>query len=719
MKTKLLCAFVFALSAWIQLAAVAFAEGYEYKIDTNLDVAEGYATSIQMTISALNTGGGTVPSSLTLPAYGANISGLTASNGDGGNLPVEEADGVLTLRLNSLQAEADNWSAEIRYSSFVGVGLGNSYLFMIPSTDYEVTNVVEERVTINHDPELGSFVTRGPMPDASNNLGGSFTNTWESTTGALSESVGILFGDSAVAVIEYAETLSNDSLWWQTKSITLAPDTNQQRVFIDSVTPEPTNVRLDVDGNVILDYRLGPRSSVNIEASLRASISSYTYTTNSTLLINDIDQTLIDRYTELNDVWADTSLSFDNVASTPVGVLVEQIYDAVSAEFTQPQVSTPYEASEFRSNKLIGELRANGVPARLVIGASFGDGRTIGTQPVSHAWVEAYLPDVGWITLDPSFEQNSDYFGVADVQRVALAHRSYDPTYPPENLASFAISFTNDEQPTPPVMIPEISATKYMILPGIAIRTTNISMPSGVIVDNAGVAIGSSEPQLLGSLAPTQNVSLRSLSTLAGAFTTESVQYGILNSGQLIDSEILAQSTMTINYIPMIALLVLIGLYFALKGRVLMWWEKRQDSKREAKKAAEPKLKKRKSKNQIADDPTGGEIENVDMLAALDIDDDDQAPKTPMREQAVTPSVSAPAHADRANALPEKDTQKKAQAPSTQTALSSKNVTVLQPKDTRAETKTDVTVRLDSKDAVELRRSRDSGANKKPKTLIQ
>ncbi|HEY7851591.1 MAG TPA: transglutaminase family protein, partial [Caulobacteraceae bacterium] len=46
--------------------------------------------------------------------------------------------------------------------------------------------------------------------------------------------------------------------------------------------------------------------------------------------------------------------------------------------------------------------RGWGVPARYVSGYLFTDAHDRSTSGATHAWVEAYLPSLGWIGLDPT-----------------------------------------------------------------------------------------------------------------------------------------------------------------------------------------------------------------------------------------------------------------------------------------------------------------------------
>ena len=72
-------------------------------------------------------------------------------------------------------------------------------------------------------------------------------------------------------------------------------------------------------------------------------------------------------------------------------------------------------------------LRAAGVPSRLVGGYFGGEYNELGgyyliTEDMAHVWVEAYVSDKGWITIDPT-EFSTDFRTVLEKKRLGFVHR--------------------------------------------------------------------------------------------------------------------------------------------------------------------------------------------------------------------------------------------------------------------------------------------------------
>ncbi|MGC9358958.1 MAG: transglutaminase domain-containing protein [Anaerolineae bacterium] len=90
-------------------------------------------------------------------------------------------------------------------------------------------------------------------------------------------------------------------------------------------------------------------------------------------------------------------------------------------------------------------LRAAGIPARYVVGAMLPSDLVHG---VSHAWLEVYYPDVGWIASDPQFTANwidaahvrHGFAGVGTSVVVTRVSHLEDLTYVYDQRTSYAVA---------------------------------------------------------------------------------------------------------------------------------------------------------------------------------------------------------------------------------------------------------------------------------------
>jgi transglutaminase-like putative cysteine protease len=112
---------------------------------------------------------------------------------------------------------------------------------------------------------------------------------------------------------------------------------------------------------------------------------------------------------------------------------------------------------------MVALLRVQGIPARKVLGVAIATGSIDALQPIlqpknqsswaynatnlpAHAWLEYYVPSIGWITCDPTWGAGGlYYFNYVDTCHLAIAVGDdfYDGIEPPlpERVAEFGIPY--------------------------------------------------------------------------------------------------------------------------------------------------------------------------------------------------------------------------------------------------------------------------------------
>jgi hypothetical protein len=584
----------------------------QYEVTTNYLLQEDGTADVELNLTGNNVTEDTTPPKVILPLVGINPTQIEAKYEDGTAIETEvgQEGKTVILQTNENNTDGKPWKLTLTYKTELAKRYGTTTIYDVPGQGYGDLEISKETVAIQSVPELSGGVPRGFEPEIKEISLGNEVMTWVSADGPLNESVGVLYGDKSLAKYTFATKLENTSWWWADKEVVLPPDTNQQSVVLSSIEPKPKELRLDQDGNIIATYSLRPRQSVDVKAQGEIFISNYSYALGGSSGLSNIPAELKDNYTQTNEVWNGDQVDSDVSADLPVSKMVEEIFSATVEKI--PGEAKGVDEAQKWSNALVGELRSAGIPARLILGQAYTDGLMSIDPPQAFAWVEAYVPATGWITLDPMTERSMQLFGSADVERVALVMRGSDPGYPPENLESFKLDWQADLGQEPSPSVPTIKSTSNMILPGISILSVQVAMGPGTIVDDAAIDVPSQGLIKLGSLAPLET-STTSLPAVGGAaFAQDKVTYGVLENDAI--SQVQAEAVTTINYIPMILIIVSITLLIVL----IVVFKKRS--------AKNSSSKSNKSKIRFADDDNGLSIDSFDF------DDDFDEPEAQAQE---------------------------------------------------------------------------------------
>jgi len=268
----------------------------------------------------------------------------------------------------------------------------------------------------------------------------SFTKNDISTSGIF-----LLFGESQYYKLNLLYHISNSNLFPIKTEIALPPSTNYQDVSIQSITPSPSDVYEDPDGNWLAIYSLNPQQQLTITVNGIAKISSqpssspltsaqmntyikgqtYWEATNSKIktlalqlktpenIYNYVVRTLSYNYNKVSDT--NTRLGAAKVIANPT--------DAVCLEFT---------------DLFVALARAAGIPAREMEGYAYTQNSKL--RPLSlvndvlHAWPEYYdTESQKWIMVDPTWGNTTkglDYFNSLDFDHISFVINGSSSTYP-------------------------------------------------------------------------------------------------------------------------------------------------------------------------------------------------------------------------------------------------------------------------------------------------
>lgn len=227
--------------------------------------------------------------------------------------------------------------------------------------------------------------------------------------------------------------------------IALPPDTSFQQMYYGEITPKPSSIDVDRDGNWIATYVLKARERIDVVAKGNVQIFSFPrrYYDENFLHLDD--------YLTAAEFWEVDNVQIKNLAEslkTP-----RNIYDYIVENLTydysrvRPNVER-FGALKALNNKdvaicmeftdlFVALTRAAGIPAREVNGFAYTENPEI--QPLSlvadvlHAWPEYWDAEKQiWIAVDPTWASTSgiNYFDKLDLRHFTFVVHGSDPRMP-------------------------------------------------------------------------------------------------------------------------------------------------------------------------------------------------------------------------------------------------------------------------------------------------
>lgn len=272
------------------------------------------------------------------------------------------------------------------------------------------------------------------------------TNSLYFTKDELGKSgISIGYGSSQIYNFRLLYHLQNTNLFPISTQIALPPTTNYQQIRLDSLSPKPSQVSIDADGNWLATYILSPSQTTTITAKGAAFVSLYPS-------VENLTKEQVSEYLRPLSFWQVNDSSIQKLAKqlqTP-----EKIYDYVvshlSYDFGRVGINqerlgavgilqNPTQAVCLEFTDLFVTLaRAAGIPAREVDG--YGYTQNALERPISkvadilHAWPEYYdLTKKEWIMVDPTWGNTTggvDYFHQLDTDHIAFALKGISSDYP-------------------------------------------------------------------------------------------------------------------------------------------------------------------------------------------------------------------------------------------------------------------------------------------------
>ncbi len=552
---------------------------FSYSISSRYDVRSDSSTAVEESYSVVNNTPNRFLQSIQLSAPVDDATDLTVEYEDGTAIPfttnkkVSSQSGYsydyveinITFPRNSV-GQNSRWGFVVSYSTAKLVETkGSAHTVSIPAVPQDASDKYSVELLVPES--FGSIHATGQAPTRLENQNGQQRYVFKDKE-SLKKTTLLVFGDSTIYEVNFNFPLDNKSNFTSTFTVALPPNTSGQKILLQKLDPQPKSTRLDSDGNILADYDVPAGSKIVVQTSVIGVISYIDYDLSKSGTLAEIPKDLVTKYTSPQQYWDSTNPEIVAKANeltkgkNTVAEQVRAINDYVVSTLTYNDEKIKYnlrqgglKALQEPSNAVcleysdltISLLRAAKIPARMPVGYGYS-GNLKKSSSVSdslHSWVQAYVPNIGWMNLDPTWNEKFNSFGSSDLDHMAfilwgekdnspapIMQNGQDTSYQYENTT---ISYKD----VPPIIAQDgkLEAKKWLILPFLAITKTDVQAPSGTAGDSystrsrQGSQIDTVE---LGSLAPRQKVSKLKLVLGATAFGGASIDFAQAGANSIV-----------------------------------------------------------------------------------------------------------------------------------------------------------------------------------------
>jgi transglutaminase-like putative cysteine protease len=579
------------------------ANEFYYSIDVQYSVPKSGPTNVLQTYNVTNNSSNKYLDSIKISAPSNNVQNLRVYYVGGGSIPFTTQ--VLTEETSGFKYEYTQINIDFPVAK---VGQGLRWGFVV---DYQTNSLVENKgranvvyipgisqenrdsysVSLKVPDTFGQVHGFGKLPKEVSRQGGIVTYKFEQND-LINNSLQLLFGNSTTYKVGFVFPLNNNSPTPRTFDVALPPNTESQSVFLQNIDPQPSSTRLDGDGNIIASFKLSPNQKLDVKADILADVKYLQYDLAKSGTSKDIPNNLVKTYTQPTRYWQSDNAEINAKAKeltegkSSVADQIKAInkYVIDTLEYNNEKIKYNIRQGALKayqdpanvvcleySDLSIALLRAAKIPARMPVGYGYsGDLKLSPSVSDSlHSWVEAYVPNVGWVNLDPTWGEKFNNLGISDIDHLAFAIWGASDSNPIAVSAGGQDANYQYEQATisyvtevpSPSKDSELSATKWVLFPFVSLIQYQAKGPSNSATFDLQLSLGEGRSSLnkeLGSTAPAQRIS--GLALLAGfGFADKS-------TSKLIEgkSTILASAPVQLNYLPMILVILVITIIIVL-----------------------------------------------------------------------------------------------------------------------------------------------------------
>lgn len=215
-------------------------------------------------------------------------------------------------------------------------------------------------------------------------------------------------------------------------------DETNQKVYFTEVTPTPSNITQDEEGNIIASFEVPSNQISTIVISGYIVVNQDAYSASKASIDMTWDSYKAEiakssylqkyltatKYWEISDPFIQQEASKLLAGKSSVMDIIKADYAYVGSKLTYDQNKANSENERIGAkaalqggasvcmeyaDSMIALLRTQGIPARAALG--YANLSETQQSQVRHQWVQAWIPNYGWLSIDPTLESSNMKIG--------------------------------------------------------------------------------------------------------------------------------------------------------------------------------------------------------------------------------------------------------------------------------------------------------------------
>ena len=486
----LILSFYLLITSFFLIKNNVYASSSPFSVHYNIlyNIAKDGTANVSYNINLTNLSANTYASSYTIDLTSTDITNLSVINDASCNsLPFTQNKGKTSTRITTTFPNtvygfgtSQNWTINFTTNQ-ISKRQGKLMDIVIPGFQQKGI-ITKVDTTIETPKSLGgiNFVSNPITSISSNANDNIFTfNTADSYT---NQGILLIIGNYQLYSFKFHYKLENTNLFGnESFKIVIPADFSTQEVIFSKISPTPTNVYIDQNGNYIIEYVLPPKKTLTALINGKSKVFPTYNILSSPSIRKPLSPNQVKVYTSAQPYWQVASPFIHNLAEkiiagdTTTLAKAQSIQNYVAGHLTyntkaildsSRQRLGAIKALEEPTNAICQEYtdvfialaRSVGIPSRMLAG--YGDPPDVNVNPlppnILHAWVQFYDPSFGWVNADPTWQSTSggfNFFGNVGSDHFILARYGTSSVNPP-----LILTFVKEKNPQNNINIQAINS---------------------------------------------------------------------------------------------------------------------------------------------------------------------------------------------------------------------------------------------------------------------